>query len=111
MKGKGEFRTHVHVARVTELRRLSLHQELAFLRVMGRVTIGATDAVRKMHRTVVVAMFLRVLMAPQTAPAPFLWGRILEREDLGFIASTIDVLFPRPVTRFTPVPLRSFPLF
>ena len=46
MEGSREFGAHAHVACVTKVRRLGLHQVLALFGLMGRMAIVATDAVR-----------------------------------------------------------------
>jgi hypothetical protein len=108
MKRPGKLGLHVHVARVTKLRGFRFHQELAFLGMVRRMAIDAGHAVREMHGTVVVAVFLGVLVAPQAASAGFLRRAALEREDFRFVPTAIHVLFARAMARFTTVPFRAF---
>src|SRR5215469_3912081 len=53
-------------------------------------------------------MFLGVLVASEAPRAGFLRRRILEREDLRYVASAIHVLFSRTMTGFASMPFRAF---
>ena len=97
---------HIHVAAVAQFRRLRFHQKLAFLCVMRRVAINATYAVRQMHGAVVVTVLFGVLVAPQAARTGLLWRRVLERENLALVPSTVHMFFARSMTRLTPMPSR-----
>ncbi len=107
MEGPRKLRAHVHVTRVTEFRRLRLHQELAFLRVVRRVAVNAGDAVGQVHRAVIVPMLFGVLMAPQAARAGLLRGSVFEGEDLGLVTPAVDMLFTRAVTSLAAMPFHA----
>ena len=64
-----ELRSHILVAAVTQLRCLLFHQELAFLGMVGRMTIEAAYAVCQVSGTVEIALFAIVLMTAQAALA------------------------------------------
>src|ERR1700752_2693372 len=108
MKGTREFRTQAHVACVTEVARVSLHQVLAFLGVVRRVAINARDAVGQVHRAVIVPMLFGVLVAAQAAGAGLLRCGVLKGKDFGLFAAAVAVLFPRAVTRRAAMPLHAF---
>lgn len=108
MKGTHEFGTHARVACVTEVRRLSLHQVLAFLGVVRRVAINARDAVGQVRRAVIVSMLFGVLVAAKAASAGLLRRGVFKGIDFGFIAAAVDVLFPRAMASLAAMPLHAF---
>jgi hypothetical protein len=108
MKGTGELCADVLMAGVAEFRRFGLHQELAFLGMMRRVTINAGNAVSQMHGSVVVAVLLVVLVTPQAPSAGFLRRNALERKYFRFVSTAIDVFFSGAMARLTTVPFRPF---
>lgn len=108
MKRPGKLGPHIHVARVAKLWCFGFQQELAFLGKMRGVAIDAGDAVRQMHGTVVVAVFLGVLVTPQAAGTGFLWRGTLEGEDFGFVSTAIHMLLARAMTGLAAMPLRPF---
>jgi len=108
VEGPSKLLLRLEMAAVTELRRLLLHQELAFFGVMRRVAVDATYVVLQVRRPRVVAVLLSVRVASQAAFADFLGRGILECKDLRLIAATIDVCFPWTVTRLASMPLWTF---
>ena len=103
-----ELLPHFLMAAVAELRRLFLHQKLTFLRMVGRVAIYAAHVVLQVRGASVVAVLLSVCMASQAARADFRSRSVLESENLGLVATTIDVCLPWTVARLTTMPLRPF---
>ena len=79
--------------------------------MVGIVAIGAADAVQEMGRALVVAMFLGVLMATETAGACLLRGGVFEGKYFGFISAPIHVFFSRTMAGFTSVPLGALVRF
>ncbi len=108
MEGAIELLLHFLVAAIAKQRRLFLHQELAFLRMVRRVAVYAAHVVLQVRGTSVVAVLLSVRVASQAACADFLGRGILECKDLRFIAATVDVSFPWTVACFAAVPLWTF---
>src|SRR5580704_4948314 len=108
MKGTRKFSPDIHVTGETKFRRLRLHQKLAFLGFMRRMTIEATYAVCQVHRAVIVPVLFGVLMASQAAGTGLLRRGVLKGKDFGLIAAAVDVLFPRAMTSLTAIPLRAF---
>src|ERR1051325_1103835 len=108
MKGTREFRTHAHVACVTKVRGLSLHQVLAFLGVVRSVAINAPDAIGQVHRAVIVSMLFGVLVAAKAAGAGLLRRGVFKCKDFGFVAAALDVLLPRTMASLAAMPLHAF---
>jgi len=106
-----ELRSHILVAAVAQLRRLFFHQELAFLGMMGRMTIEATNAVCQVRGTVVIALFAIVLMTAQTALAGVRGRSVLKGINLCLVPATLHVLLARAVASFTTVPFHSLVRF
>src|ERR1700687_3859590 len=64
-----ELLLHFLVAAIAEHGGLFLHQELAFLRVVGRVAVRATDSVLEVSGAREVVMLFAILVALQAACA------------------------------------------
>ena len=107
-EGACKFCPYIHVTRKAKVRRLRLHQELAFLGTMRRMTIKAAHAVCQVHRAVIVSMLFRVLVAAQTAGAGLLRRGVLKGKDFGLVAAAVDVLFRRSMTSLAAMPLYAF---
>ena len=108
MEGTRKFRAYAHMARVTELRRLSLHQVLALRGEVRRVAINARDAVGQVHRAVIVSMLFGVLVAAKAPSAGLLQRGVFKCKDFGFVAAAVDVLFPRTMASLAAMPLHAF---
>ena len=108
VEGAVELLLYFLVAPVAKQRRLFLHQELAFLRMVGRVAVYAAHVVLQVCGTSVVAVLFSVCVASQAARADFLGRGILECKDLRFIATTIDMRFPWTVAGLATMPLWPF---
>lgn len=108
MKGARELLLRFQMTAVAQLRLLVFHQELAFLRIVRRVAVGATDVVLQMGGACKIAVFLAVGMAAQTTLADFLRGGVLKAKDLRFVASPVDVGLSRTVTCLAAMPLGPF---
>src|SRR6266513_2268305 len=100
-----ELLLHFLVATVAKERSLFLHQELAFLWMVGRVAVYAAHVVLQVCGTGEVAVFFAVCVASQTTRADFLGRGILERKDLRLIATTINMRFPWTVACLASMPL------
>ena len=107
VEGSSELRANILVAGVTKVRRLGLHQELVFLGVMGVVAIDAGDAVGQVYGAIVTTVLIGVLVTAEAARAGFLGSGVLKGEDLGFIATAVDVCFAWTVAGLTTMPLRT----
>src|SRR5216683_62549 len=107
VEGAVELLLHFLVAAVAKQRRLFLHQELAFLRMVGRVAVYAAHVVLQVRGTSVVAVLLSVCVASKAACADLRCRGVLEGKDPGLVTTTFDVRFPRTVACFTTVPLRA----
>src|SRR5271156_6717305 len=107
-EGARKFSTNIHVTRETKFRRLRLHQELALLGIMRRMTIEAAYAVCQVRRAVIVPMLFGVLVAAQAAGAGLLRCGVLKGKDFRLVAAAVDVLFPRAVTSLAAMPLHAF---
>src|SRR5262249_41277030 len=87
---------------------LSLDQEeLAFFRVVRRMAIHTAHVVHIVLAAPEVAVLFAVLMASKAALTDLLRGDVLEGEDLRLVAPGFHVLFARPMTGLTALPLRS----
>jgi hypothetical protein len=107
MKSARELLLGFEMAAVAKLWLLLLHQKLAFLRIMRRVAVRATNVVLEMRGSSEVAVLLAVGMTPETTLADFLGRGILEAENLRFVAASVDMLLSWPVASFASVPLRT----
>ena len=109
VEGAGEGLLHLQVALVTELGLLLPHQMLRFLGIVRIVAVGAADIVLQVRGAPEVCVLSAVLVTAQAARADLLGGRVLEREDLGFVAAAFHVFLAGTVARFTAVPFGSSP--
>ena len=103
-----EVLLHFLVATVAEEGSLLLHQELAFLRMVGRVAVYAAHVVLQVCGACEVAMLFAVCVASQATRADFLGRGILECKDLRLIAATINMRFPWTVACLASMPLWPF---
>lgn len=111
MEWPHELRAHIHMARVTELRRFRFHQKLTLLGMVRRVAIDTRNAIGQMYRAIVVCMFLGVLMASQTARTGLLRRGVLKGEDFGLVSAPINVSLPGAMTCLAPLPFHPFVRF
>ena len=82
-----------------------------FFRKVGRVARDAAHAVCRVGRTLEVGVLRFQRVTREAALTDDLGRLILERENLGFVSSAVDVLGPWAVARFTAVsfgPLLGF---
>jgi hypothetical protein len=108
MEGPSKLLLCLEMAAIAKLWLLLFHQQLAFLRIMRRVAVRATDVVLEMGGSSEVAVLLTVGVTAKTTFADFLRGGVLKTEDFRFVAASVDVLFARSVTSFASVPFRAF---
>jgi hypothetical protein len=107
MEGAAELLLDFDVAAIAELGLGHAHQELGLLRMVGRMAIDAADVVLQVGGAREVGVLLAILVALEAAVADLACGGILEREDSGFIAATLDVGLAGSVTGFAAVEFRA----
>lgn len=109
VEGASKLLLDLEMAGEAELRLGFLQKELRFLGVVWVVAIGAADIILQVRRATEVGVFSTILVAAQAARADVFGGRVLEREDLRFIATTLDVFLARPVASLATVPFGTAP--
>jgi len=108
VKRPSEFRAHVQVAGVAELRRGFLEQELALFGVVRRMAVIAGNSALEVRGAREIVLLVAALVAAQAASAGLLRCRVLEGEDFGFVATAVDVLFSRAVASLAAMPFHAF---
>lgn len=109
VEGASELLLDLEMAGEAELRLSFLQKELRFLGVVWVVAIGAADIILQVRRAAEIGVFSTVLVAAQAARADVLGGRVLESEDLRFVATTLNVFLARPVASLATVPFGTAP--
>jgi|SRR5712692_10279245 len=100
-----ELLLRFQVAAVTKLWLRLLHQELGFLRVMGRVAINATHVVLEVRGSRKITVLFAVGVAGKATFTYLLRGSLLEGEDLRRVAPAFNMLLPGTMAGFAAVPL------
>jgi hypothetical protein len=91
MEGLGEIGLGCGVASVTKFRLSLGEQPLRFLGVMRRMTIQTADVVAGMGRATEVGLAGAVAVTAQATSAGLLPGEFFEANDLGDVASAVDM--------------------
>ena len=107
MKRPGKLGAHIPMAAIAELRRFGLQEKLALFCMMRRVAVDATHAVHEVRRALVVGMLFGVLVTAEAPRTRLLRRRILERENLCYVAPAVHMFFSRAVARFAAMPFRT----
>ena len=109
MEGTVELLLLVQVACVAQIRLPSFQQKLALFGMVRVVAVGAAHSILQVDGTREIAMLFAILVAVQAARAYLLRRNALERENLGLVASALDMFLPR--TMHASQPCHSGPFF